>query len=169
MFRVTKECKMVTNYMIEVINKCNEFKRSDEKTLIDNIRLRKLLYFCEALYMKNHNGMPMLPDFFLAWPSGPFIPYDLKRDAIEANEVSISDDIKNVVDVVVDLTKDIDTLALINMSMALNGLWWKVRNANDYNYDLIISKEEMSDYYLNNEIFDNSVIDEKIIGNVRVR
>ena len=92
----------------------------------------------------------MFDDKFYVWPSGPVIP-ELYREYIclekvnmkllKVEEIYLDDDIKKVVDEIIDITKDYDTIDLVNLSKnnwysndVLNERISKADTYNNYSY-----------------------------------
>lgn len=157
----TQECRVVANYIIEMINKHNEGKLYSERIFMTVKRLQKLLYFCDVNHMKEYNGLPMFNDLFCAWPSGPVIPsiYDeylqyqngVIKPIYDDLVISITSQKAYIVDKVLEDTKDIDTFDLVKICRVDNGPWDQVFDANDKEHNQIISKEEMYNYYRENK------------------
>ncbi len=154
MANLSTKCRAVANYIIEQINKYNEGKNPKEQVLMSTKRLQKLLYFCEVEYMIKNNGEPLFTDEFYALPSGPFIesvvPEYIKckdgRIPIK-NEVSLPEDIKIIIDQILELTKELDTSDLIKITNVPGGPHSKVYKEEGRDHKQIVSKEDTYLYY----------------------
>lgn len=165
MAKLTPECCSVANYIIAEINKYNEDKLFSEQILLNVKKLQKLLYFCDIEYMKQYDGTPMFQDDFHAWPSGPVITEVYLQFAVfqdgkmyhqyGVNNFSITEEMKSVINSVIEATKEMDTIDLVKISQIENGPWSNVYNADDPNHGQIISKKEMFEFYSNIELFSN--------------
>jgi len=157
MANLTLKCMAVANYIIDEINKYNEDKPFREKILLSVRRLQKLLYFCETEYMIKNNGKPLFEDEFCAWPSGPVIEKIYYTYLQEQNgymnpyhipdEPNLTNDVKCMIDRILEVTKDLYTSELIRISKVDDGPHSKVFVKEDNNYDQIVSKEDTYIYY----------------------
>lgn len=179
---LTIECRLVANYIIEKTNIYNEGKTLRNQILMSNKRLQKLLYFFDIEYMKENNGYSFFTDEFYAWPSGPVIPdiyrkYIQYQDGIMNPDYSckgneLPRDVKLIIDGLLDATKEIDTVDLINICKVENGPWHQVYKQDDSKHQQIISKDEMYIYHLDKNLFnkDNNILTkEKIINDMNFR
>jgi len=149
----------IANYIAKEFNKYNKSKNIQEQISLTNRRLQLLLYFCEIEYMKQ-NGAPLFADDFNPWPHGPTIPMIaslfaqyfngqicLYKDCIEP-----SDEIKSIVNQVLEATKNIDTQDLIKITNVSNGPWHQVYNETNNLHEQVISKESTHKYYLDRNL-----------------
>jgi len=172
--KLTKQCKAVANYIIEEINKYNEGKNLRQKLLFTTKRLQKLLYFCEVEYMIRNNGSPLFDDEFYAWPSGPvieeiyheFMQYQAGdiQPKYDKKEYNLSQDIKFIIDQILEASKVLDTRDLIMMSNVPGGPHSKVFNEKDKDYKQKVSKKETYSYYSRKEIISQLNQGESIIN-----
>lgn len=162
MANLTLKCRAVANYILEEVKKFNEGKKLREQVLMSNKRLQKILYFCEVEYMRRNNGKKLFDDEFYAWPSGPVIEYiyhqfiqyqdgELPPKYVK-NEPTLAEDIKIIIDQILEATKDLDTSDLTKVSNIPNGPYSKVFNEKDKEHKQIISKKDMYSYYSKHEI-----------------
>lgn len=122
---MTNKCKTITNYIINEVNLYNADKDLNSTVFLSTKRLNKILFFCDLRYMLLNNGKSMFDEKFYVWPSGPVIP-ELYREYIclqnenmkpfKVEEIYLDDDIKKVIDEIIDITKDYDTIDLVNLS-----------------------------------------------------
>ena len=157
--KLTEECRAVANYIIDEMNKFNIGKHLTERVFLSTKRLQKLLYLCDIEYMKRNNGQPMFGDDFYAWPSGPVIPNvyselmiyqdGLLKPKYGKSPLMLSKKNKTMIDLVLESTKDLDTIDLVNMSSVVDGPWAKVFDPTDPKHKQIISKDDVYSYYLN--------------------
>lgn len=157
---LTTKCQAVANYIIDEIDKYNEGKGFREQVFLSTKRLQKLLFFSQVLYMIKNGGKAMFDDDFYAWGSGPVIPdiyykFFQYRDGnvrkIDDLELESCDkEIKTIVDIVLNETKDFDTCHLIQVSQVVTGPWDNVYDENDINHRQLIPKEMLFDFYLDN-------------------
>lgn len=154
----------VANYIVKKTNEFNARVDFQEQISLRNRRLQLLIYFCEIEYMKKNNGIPLFTDYycdFLAWPNGPTITAIVlkfaQQETVEMNlcepVVELPDNIKSIINEVLEATKNIDTLDLIEISNVIGGPWHQAYNEKNWKYSKIISKKEMYCYYLNKELF----------------
>lgn len=163
MIKLSQECILVTNYIIEKITKYNSGKKSfSEQVLLHTKKIQKLLYFCDVEYMKRNNGLSLFNDEYTAYPSGPVIdgvyyeymsysdygPFP-RRDL---DTVQLTEEVKQLIDEVLDRIMGIDTNDLITASNIEGGPWHQVYDENDKTYCQIISKETIYSFYRNRDI-----------------
>lgn len=162
---ITLKCLAIVNYILEEIEKFNKNKEGKEKIWISGKRLQKILYFCEAEYMKRNNGNPLFDDQFYAWPSGPAIDgiyiflesnHNMQMFPIHVpNEPILSDDIKLIIKHILELTKNLGTNELVKLSKVPNGPYSKIFNEENKKYNQIVPKIETYLYYSEHEMFSN--------------
>lgn len=163
---LTPECRAVANYIIEEINKFNKGKELQKQVLMSTKKLQKLLYFCDIEYMKENNGETLFKDNFEAWPSGPvidevyseFMQYQdgEMRPKYDNSTIELSGGIKLLINKVLDMTKDLSTVDLINISKVDTGPWYQVYIEDDECHNQIVSKEEMYNFYSNKPLFEST-------------
>jgi len=166
---LTLKCRAVANYIIEEINKFNDGKKIQEQVSMTTKRLQKLLYFCEAEYMKRNRGRILFEDEFYAWPSGPVIPalyHEFVRcqngemlSEDKKDETVLSDDVKNIIVQIFDATRDLDTLDLVNISIIDGSPHSKVFEEDDKDHLQVISKKDTYSYYSNREVLPQLKVD----------
>ena len=122
---MTNKCKTISNYIINEVNLYNKDKDLNNTVFLSTKRLNKILFFCDLRYMLLNNGKPMLDDKFYVWSSGPVIPelyreylcfQDGEMKTIRVEEVFLDDEIKEIIDEILEITKNLDTIELINLS-----------------------------------------------------
>lgn len=155
MHTITPKCIAIANYLIEKTNAYNIDKDFRNKILMSSQRLQKLLYFSNVEYMAYFNK-PLIQDFFYAWPSGPVIPSVYTRyvqyqsgemKPIGTRNEPLSYEERAVLDKIFNVTINIATSKLINISKVSNGPWHSVYNELDPEHKQIISKDEMLNFY----------------------
>jgi len=164
MYTITPECRAVANYILEQISKYNEYKQLlREQVLMSTRRLQRILYFCDIEYMKRNNGKPLFTDEFNAWPSGPvidnvyhvFMQYQdgEMHPQYDGVAVQLTDEIKSMIDKILEATNHLDTADLADISNVVDGPWHKVYREDDEDHRQIITKEAMYNFYLNRPLF----------------
>ena len=122
---MTNKCKTISNYIINEVNLYNKDKDLNNTVFLSTKRLNKILFFCDLRYMLLNNGKSMFDDKFYVWSSGPVIPelyreylcyQDGEMKTIRVEEVFLDDDIKGIIDEILEITKNLDTIELINLS-----------------------------------------------------
>ena len=165
MSQLTSNYIAVANYIVEEIDKYNESRKFQERIIMSIQRLQKLLYFCQIEYMKRNNGKALFKEDFYAWPNGPAISeilFDFEQNVkgkVILNENvavtgQIDNDIKSVINDVLNATQDIDTIDLIELSKMTDGPWHSVYREDDKKHNQVISKEKMYDFYLVKQLFE---------------
>lgn len=107
--------------------------------------------------MIRNNGKPLFEDEFYAWPSGPVIekiyyvyfqeqsgymnPYHINE------EPNLSNEMKCMIDRILEATKDLDTTELIKISKVDGGPHSKAFVEDDKNHGQVVSKEDTYLYY----------------------
>ena len=157
--RLSQECKVITNYIIEEVNKYNQGKQFREQIMMHARKLQKLLYLCDIEHMRKYEGKPMFNDNFYAWPTGPAIPeiyykyncvqsqYGEMKPLYDDVKISITKEMKSIVDGVIEEIKELDTLDIERICRVDNGPWAQVYDFDDKEHNQIISKEAIYDYY----------------------
>ena len=155
---ITEICATATTYIIEKTDKRNRGLKFDECVFMTSKRLQKLLFFCDVQYMLEHNGMPMFPDEYYAWPSGPVIPsiyqshteYEYGYSNLIGREgwrSQLTPDMQHTIDEVFDATIKMDTAELIKLSHDEKGPWWNAYSENDLEHKQLIPKDLIYAYY----------------------
>lgn len=157
MAKLSLKCMAVADYIIDEINKYNQDKPFRDKILLSTRRLQRLLYFCETEYMIRNNGTPLFEDEFYAWPSGPVIEKIYYAYVQEQNgeinpyhhydEPELPNDVKAIIDKILEATRDLDTSELMEMSKVDGGPHSMVFVKEDKNHGQVVSKEETYLYY----------------------
>lgn len=169
MYTITAKCVAIVNYIIEDTNKFNEGKKFQNQVSMTVKRLQKLLYFCEAEYMKRNRGRILFEDEFYAWPSGPVIPI-LYQEFVrcqngemlpedEKDESILSEEVKNIIVQILEATKHLDTLDLVNISTIDGSPHSKVFEEDDKDHLQLISKKDTYSYYSNREVLPQLKVD----------
>lgn len=60
------QAKSIANAFIALANK--------DGREIDPLKLQKLLYYANGYYMAEHDGLPLINEYFEAWDYGPVVP-----------------------------------------------------------------------------------------------
>lgn len=159
---MTEMCIAAANYIIERTNDFNNNHEYGERILITGKRLQKLLFFSDAEFMKR-NGQSMFTEDFCAWPSGPVIPSVYSEfsqyqngemcPSKNCNQHKLMPSMTEAIDFILNETWNMDTLDLVNHSHVENGPWMKFYNPNDPEHNQIISKDDIKQFYLENEMF----------------
>lgn len=157
---MTDMCTAAANFIINEINKSNMGKVLRNQVIMSSKRLQKLLYFSEVLYMVEHDGQSMFKDEFYAWPSGPVIPSVYRKFMMYqdgemrpyAGEVhdTIDTEMETTIRRVLSATQGVDTSELIEKSHIFGGPWQSVYDETDTDYDHIVDKRTIYDYYREN-------------------
>lgn len=94
--------------------------------LISNLKLQKLLYFAQGLYLASFGGQPLFPESIFAWKHGPVVPdiyhafKDYKSDSIprpiDLDFSVYSDPIKEFLNEIYDVFGQFSAWKLRNMS-----------------------------------------------------
>jgi len=165
MYTITSKCRAVSNYIIEEINKYNEYKKLlREEVIMSTKRLQRLLYLCDVEYMKRNGGTPLFTDDFNAWPSGPviadaygvFMQYQdgNMKPMYKGEVIELTDDVKSIIDEILDATKELDTADLMDITNIVDGPWHKVYEEEDKNHRQVVSKEESYNFYVGRNLFE---------------
>lgn len=154
---MTIMCLAIADYIIHSINTLN-INRVENKILLSCKRLQKLIYFSDVKYMKLHEGKSFCTDDYYAWESGPVIPnvyftyvefqYGEMTPLNEKCEFELPDDVKYVIDDILNETADMTTDELIAYSHVSGGPWHSHYIKND-----LIPKQEIYNFYKGREIF----------------
>lgn len=155
-------CVAAANQLVELTNQYNKTQPYNQRVLMTCKRLQKLLYFCEAEYMRRHDGIPMFSDDFFAWPSGPVIPSVYSKFAqfqtgemtvVGGEHTPLTNDMIDVIEFVFTETLKKDTLDLVELSHVQDGPWDRVYNDNDPKHEQIIDKASIHSYYVAHGVF----------------
>lgn len=87
---------------------------------VDNLKLQKLLYYCQGVYMTLHKGKPLFPERIEAWTYGPVVPsvyYKYKDEEL----ISPDDDIRTEEDKTKGFGLSSDELEAISMTLEFYG------------------------------------------------
>ncbi len=166
----------VSDCFISNIDEYNNSNNIIEPVILSPIRLQKLVYLFEALYMKEHRGKPYLPEDFYAWSHGPAIP-SIYWKYILANPkqmLPIQDHIKSPQEVqelihyILKLTNNVDTFDLEKNINCKGSPWFEVIHGEHINriyhpyegyieqeikpHEQVIPKRKIYQYYKNKEI-----------------
>lgn len=158
------ECQQVANYIIEEINKYNKEKSFTDQISLTCGKLQKILYFCDVEYMQKNMGKSLFNDKFLAWPSGPVIPgiyhtylspptpnLEPKYDRFKKIKPTLNQETKDIIDEVLDATKELDTIDLDEFTKIPKSPWAHAYNLEDPKHTQIISKDEMYNFHSKKE------------------
>ena len=157
---MTDMCTAAANFIINEVNNDNLGKPLRDQVIMSSKRLQKLLYFSEILYMVEHNGKSMFKDQFYAWPSGPVIPSVYRKFMMyqDGEMRPYAGEVHDTIDAVMETTikrillatKGVDTSELIDKSHVLGGPWQSVYDETNTDYDCIVDKSTIYDYYRKN-------------------
>ena len=159
---VSDMCVAAANYIIESTNAFNATRPYAEQIAMTGKRLQKLLYFSDVEYMKRNEGQSMFKEEFYAWPSGPVIPsvyyefmqyQDGQMVPMPGEHKPITSKMREAIDCVLERTKDMDPLDLVEYSHTRRGPWRRVYNADDPDHRQIIPKNEIYDFYKKQDMF----------------
>jgi len=158
-FELTSKCFSVANYIIEQTDKYNADKALGEHVLMHTHRLQKLLYFCDIEFMKSNNGKSFFDDQFYAFSNGPVIPvvYSLFIQCTDSKimpkyheaHFDLLEHEKNIIDKVLEDTREMDTIDLAQLSKDQNGPWSRAYALSSSTQLQVMSKGETADFYLN--------------------
>ena len=143
-------CLAVADYIIYKTNEYN--KQNNSNIRMTCKRLMKLIYFCDAEYMRLQ-GEPksIIKDEYYAWDSGPVLPdiylkyvnfQNGKMFPLKDTYKNLDINITNTIDSILDRTFEFSTEKLIKISHRKNSPWEKYSNKNGR-----IPKEEIFNYY----------------------
>jgi|SRR5699024_187603 len=124
---------------------------------LTNLKLQKLLYFCEAIFAVSNNK-PLIEDAtFQAWKYGPVIPKIYYRyNIFGQNEIpkssdrdyeELSQNEKEIIKRVWETLRDKNAFDLVEISHVENGPWY---NAYAKGENTIIDFDEILKYYSQN-------------------
>lgn len=161
MNELTPKCIAIANYIIEKINDFNRGKILCQQIFLTTKRLQKLLYFCYVDYMVQNNGALLFEDEFTVWPSGPAIK-NVYRKYIQMEDgplkpkvdkpvIELTDDVKELIDNVLEKTQQLNTTDLIKTSKIVGGPWAQIYDNNDENYEKSIPREMIYEFYSKKE------------------
>lgn len=152
---MTIMCIAAANYLIERTNEYNEGKTFRERILMSGKRLQKLLYFSDVAYLTTH-GERMLRDVFYAWPSGPVIPSVYTKfiqyqsgemRPAECENKSLTEQEKNILDLVFEATITRPTAELIKASHVTGGPWASAFDKDDNDHQQVVCEKKMQQFY----------------------
>lgn len=129
----------------------------DKNIDITNLKLLKLLYFCNIEYQLENNGRPMFSEKFLAWRHGPVLQsvYNYfcmgivlpAEDKINFVFSEIPSDKKKVLDKVLKIKANKPTWELVEETHIANGPWINVYNGNKDNNGICQAEIDYEDIY----------------------
>ena len=152
---MTIMCIAAANYLIERTNEYNEGKVFRDRILMSGKRLQKLLYFSDVAYLSTY-GERMLRDVFYAWPSGPVIPSVYTKfiqyqsgemRPAECENKSLTQQEKDILDLVFEATITRSTAELIKASHATGGPWASAFDKDDNDHQQVVCEEKMQQFY----------------------
>jgi uncharacterized phage-associated protein len=136
----------VANYILEI---CREEAEDEEIELISNMKLQKLVYFCQGYSFAFFNR-PLFTNNIEAWPHGPVCPklYHMLKSygslpitaPIEPDKISLNDDEKKLVRMVYDTYGQYSAMGLRKITHEEDP--WK-----DTQTSAVISYEALSKYF----------------------
>ena len=156
---LSDKAKVIANACIKGINMYNIKRPFNEQVMMTTKRLQKLLFFIEIEYMKKHNGEPLFYDEFHAWPQGPAIPlvyseYMLHSDCngMLRGVDEPSKEEQEIVNKVLELTKNFDTIDLVKACSTKDSPWSMVYDEKDEMHRQVITKEKIYEYYIDKDL-----------------
>lgn len=148
---ITLKCRVVVIYIIEELNRYKEGKCLRKQVSVKTKRIQRLIYFCDIEYMKKNNGIPLFKDNYYAWPSGPVIVGVYNKFMVyidrklfpmyKDKEPKLSDDIKQIINEILESTKDLDTIDLEYIVKVNDGPYSRFYNEQDPKHEQIIPKK----------------------------
>ena len=154
----------VVKYIIKLLN---------EKNFSPNItKIQKLLFFCDAQYMINNEGISMFQNDFQAWNLGPVVPgvytkYKFTSPLVFGEMQVVKSDYRNLnerekscINDIIQKYGKLNAQELVNKTHIEGGPWYKTYNnvANKKEgmfgryCTSIIPKTEIYKYYKNNPL-----------------
>lgn len=154
--KVCRDIIINSYYMISLFEKA-------QKT-ITNLKLQKLMYFVEALYMYQKNEPSLFDEEWVAWNYGPVSKtlYKKYRD-YGSMPIELSEEEESLGDNISDINKDyivkiyntfgqLEAFKLVTLTHLDGSPWHKIKKEDKYNLDSInnssvISKEETKEWF----------------------
>lgn len=156
---LSDKVKVIANACIKGVNAYNIKRPFEERISMNTKRLQKLLFLCEIEYMKKHNGQPLFEDEFHAWPGGPAIPIIYTEYWLHADCNGMLRGIgepakeeQEIVNKVLELTKNLDTVDLANVCCVSDSPWIQVYDEKDEMHRQVITKERIYNFYFNKDL-----------------
>ena len=150
------KCYSAVNRIINRTNAQNtwRYELGKPKVMLTGKRVQKIIYLCQLFWFIDHEESSMIPEDFVAWPTGPVIPeiYDYwyiyqDGDMCPCPYVTyeLSKEESDVINAIVDNTIDIPTEAIIDYIHTSLGPWKQIYRENQESYE-IISKDRIKQY-----------------------
>lgn len=164
-----KEIAISTSAVRRIINRtdANNRYRMEElkkpKVKITTRRVQIILYLCQLFWYIDHEDSNMIPEDFEAWGNGPVIPeiYDVLPVYQEGDvflyrcgEYILTEEERDLINVVVDNTIDISTETLIDYIRSTNEPWinaFKIYLSCERRERRVISKESIKQFIRKDE------------------
>lgn len=145
--------EQVANYLIHLRN--NELETGKYYSL-SNLKMQKMLYFCQGLYAVARNGENLIDDtHFEAWRYGPVVPSAYFRfnsygqndiPKLEAREFNyLNDEQMQIISDVWEALKYRSAFDLVEASHVQGGPWFEAYHANGNNN--IINQNAIYNYF----------------------
>lgn len=161
---MNKQIAISTSAVNRIINRteANNRYRIEElgkpKVKITTRRVQIILYLCQLFWYIDHEDSNMIPEDFVAWGNGPVIPeiYNVlpvyqEGDVFlkKCGEYRLTQEERDLINVVVDNTIDISTETLIDYIRSTNEPWvnaFKIRVNSGIRQEIIISKDSIKQF-----------------------
>lgn len=139
-----------------VINYFNE-----KKVEVSHLKLQKLMYFLEAIYMTINDTDELFDSEFYAWNYGPvsrqlydrFKKYGSFSISLLPEEIKLSQKcnyIKEYVDILFNLFGTMSSADLVTLTHVNGSPWFKIaqcNNINEINKSIVINKKDTKDWF----------------------
>lgn len=144
----------VASYLVSLRN---SDENSGKYFSLSNLKMQKILYFCQGVFHAMHD-ISLIDDYsFEAWPYGPVIPQVYSRFSRfgqndisdrEAKSYRLSQDQIIVINQVWNLLKNRDAFDLVDATH-LPGSPWDIIYNDENRFDRVIPNELIGEYFLN--------------------
>ena len=118
-------------------------------------QLQKILFICYGYFLSQKDFI-LLNEAPKAWPYGPVFPKTQKKiklndylDLSESCFMEIEDQTKNIIDIVVDLYKNISATALSNWTHLVDSPWEKTTRLDGFKWNHPIPDQFTKEYFSN--------------------
>lgn len=160
-------CYKYADYVIKKINEEN--KNKENKIILNNKRLQKILFIASVEFSRRHNGEKMFNEDFYAWTYGPVMPevyssYSIFQHGqmmpLSKEWQEISPEKMEILDEVLKKTEKLDTDDLIANTHKEGTPWNNAFSLSD-NKTQIISSEDIFNYYKDKSHYNELYISSK--------
>lgn len=144
----------VASYLVSLRN---SDENSGKYFSLSNLKMQKILYFCQGVYQAMFNNTLIDDHKFEAWPYGPVIPQLYSRFSkygqtdisdSEAQSYKLTQDEINVINRVWNLLKNKDAYALVDATHIPGSPWATVYNDKNRS-NKVISNNLIREYFIN--------------------